>query len=95
MGPAMKRVAWFSLAAVLVVVVAACSSEPSNEETCEKFKKVCGSNTGGIGGSSATLAATCDPAEVGKYKNSSDVKECIDDTNDCNTAVGCIQGGQK
>jgi hypothetical protein len=80
---------------VLLLPTVACSSELSDEEACAKFKKACGSATGGVGGSTTTLSATCDPAELRKLKNRSDVKECLDSTTDCNAAVGCLLNGER
>jgi hypothetical protein len=79
------------LVALLLPTVACSDDPPSNEATCNKFKSLCGSATGGIGGS-VSLSATCEPGTLDKMANKDDIKECIERAGDCNSAVSCMIG---
>lgn len=75
---------------LFVFLVMACGGL-SNEEACNKVKSTCSASSGGDGGVSGSVTATCNPDNFDKMSNASDVKDCIDKASDCNAVLQCMQ----
>ena len=75
---------------VVLLVPAAGCSDKSAEETCDRFKSLCNTTAPTDGGPSITVTATCDADKLDDISNADEVKDCVADAKDCNSATACM-----